>query len=251
MDDTKKISAQKITTFFVAKNKTDSNEPLSEYIKRKIELKTQPCQEEPKEVHANGIEELSRELTAERQKNEKLVNDLKKSSVIVKQACAINLSKDVQIENLTQQLKNAKLNLPSKNMHTEAIEMNPTLFNEFGNFFNSNELKQLRSVPSGKSRDSTFVLKCMRFLYTDLAVSANRSVTGRSFKGQKKQAMSPWKSTLIKKMLGQRLDTEDELDGITILVRLNNVHKLMRHAISKLQPKTPVVNKCPNCLPDE
>lgn len=125
---------------------------------------------------------------------------------------------------------------------TKTVSENRTLYDEFGNFFDKDELKQLRSIPAGKSKDSTFILTCMRFLYRDLSVLNNRSVTGRAFKKQKKTPLSPWKSTLIKKMLNQRLESENGLDEVVILERMRNVVRLMKNAIGKLQPKNLLVD---------
>lgn len=159
---------------------------------------------------------------------------------LIKEASAINLNKDIKIENLTKQLKKTSLDPPLK---FDAIDSplkfdakengNQTLFSEFDGVFSKQQLKKLRSIPSGKKKDSTFVLACMRFLYPDTNILKNRSVTGRTFKKEKKREMTPTKVKFITKILNERLVSENGLDQFD---RLERVNKLMKDAIMKLKP---------------
>lgn len=85
-------------------------------------------------------------------------------------------------------------------------------------------MKELRSIASGKRRDSMFVLKCMAFLYPDKNVLNNISVTGKTFKGLAKDKMPEDYSKFLKRMLNERLASE-ETDEVLILLRLGNQAK--------------------------
>lgn len=102
----------------------------------------------------------------EKNKNEKLASDLQKSVALLKESASVNLDKDVQIAKLSE-----KISLSDPKIIDES------LFDEFSGVFKKNELRKWRSKSSGQSNDSTFVLNCMRFLYTDLSILNNLSVT--------------------------------------------------------------------------
>lgn len=146
---------------------------------------------------------------------------------MIKEFSTLNLKKDIEIEALSRQLS------------TVSIDSSDTLFIEFDSIFKKEQLKQLRSIPSGKSRDSTFVLTCMRFLYPNQIDLLNISVTGRKAKNEKKEKMCQENIEILKKMLKQRLLSEDSLDALSISKRMKNVNKLIKDAIYKIKaPKS-------------
>lgn len=199
---------------------------------------------EPKNLHAE-IEKIpsnidvAGELKQEKEKNNKLTDDLKKSVALIKEITQMNLSKDLQIERLSKQLNSVSLN-------SKSFNPNESLFSAFSGIFAKDQLKELRSISSGKRRDSTFVLRCMRFMYPDANALNNISVTGKKFKGLVKNKMSEDNVKIITKMLNERLVSE-ESDEVFILQRLSNVKKLIRDAITKL--KKPINEPTPSLLP--
>lgn len=206
--------------------KTNENN-VSNFIEEKLSAQIAKCVAVPNESQKKEIDEekIEMELISERKKNEKLTNDLKKSVALIKEISNLNLKKDISIESLTRQISMVSIN----------SRQCDALFNEFSAFFQKEQLNKLRSIPSGKSRDSTFVLTCMRFLYPDKNVLKNISVTGRKAKCEKKEKMSQENVDILKKMLKQRLLSEESLDGFSISERMKNINKLIKDAIYKIR----------------
>lgn len=200
---------------------------VSNFIEEKLSSQIANCAAIPNESQAKEIDEKKIEmaLISERKKSEKLTSDLKKSVVLIKEISNLNLKKDIEIEALTRQISMVSIN----------SRPSDTLFNEFDGIFQKEQLNKLRSIPSGKSRDSTFVLTCMRFLYPYQNDLLNISVTGRKAKNEKKQKMSQENLEILKKMLKQRLLSEDSLDALSISKRMKNLNKLIKDAIYKIK----------------
>lgn len=218
-----------IVRFLVKNNNNKSN--IKSYVEEKLATQVNSSQQnippldEENETSSDftEINNLKNELSNEKKKNQLLVDDLKKSVAFINDFKTINLSKDIEIEKLTKQLELASL------------DTNSTLFSEFDNF-NQDQLKGLRSVKSGFSRDSSFVLMAMRFLYPNPAVLNDISVTGKLYKKQRKEKMSEKHLNIVTSLLRERINSE-EVDQISTLKRLRRVNKLIRDAIIKMRPK--------------
>lgn len=169
---------------------------------------------------------LADELNNERKKNEKLSADLKKSVALIKEISSISVTKDIEIERLTKQLQNIKI----------CTTQPENQFTEFSAIFTNDQLKTLRSIKSGKPKDSTFILSCVRFLYPDKSVLNHISLTGKKFNKQKKEKMSTDHVEIITKMFRQRI-TSEGTDQLSTVKRMSNINKLIRDAITKLRPK--------------
>lgn len=225
------------------------NEPLKQnnifdYITRKIKIvnnetsaeieKTEQAVETP--VNESECEkkvfELENQLTIEKKKNEKLVNDLKRSMALLKESSSINLDKDIQIGILNKKIGGG-------DQHDKNRE---TLFKDFEHVLESKQLKELRSIRSGQSGDSTFILKCMKFFYPDRSKLDDRSVTGRQNKKIKKQPITPSKLKMITRMLSERIESENGVDDFYASKRLGRIKKLICDAISKLKTKKTTQN---------
>lgn len=183
---------------------------------------------------------VKKELAAEKEKNQVLLADLRMSMALIKDASAINLNKDIKIENLTKQLKRTSIESKPLLKFDAKTSVDQTLFSEFDDVFSKEQLKKLRSISSGKKKDSTFVLACMRYLYPDTNILKDRSVTGRSFKKEKKREMTPTKVKIIRRILNERLNSEKDLDESESFQRLDRAKKLMKDAIMKLKKSKPV-----------
>lgn len=206
--------------------KTKENN-VSNFIEEKLSSQIAKCAAISNESQEKEIDDkkIEIELISERKKNENLTRDLKKSVVLIKEISNLNLKKDIEIEALTRQVSTMSINSRSSD----------TLFNEFSGIFQKEQLNKLRSIPSGKLRDSTFVLKCMRFLYPDKNDLMNISVTGRKAKNEKKQKMCQENLQILKKMLEQRLLSEESLNELSISKRMKNINKLVKDAIYKIK----------------
>lgn len=172
----------------------------------------------------NVITDLENQLEAEKQKTVKLSHDLKTFVGLLKNVNSINMNKDIQIDRLNQKLKY----LPS----TQTTEL---LFSNHEDIFDKQQLRQLRSISSGKSKDSTFVMAVMRFLYPDTKVLGNRSVTGKMRNKIKQKQMAPRKIEIVTDMLIQRVNSEKGITSMSVSQRIDRVKKLMRDAITKLR----------------
>lgn len=206
-------------------NTSENN--LSNFIEKKLSSQIAKCVVIPNESQEKQIDEkkIEIELISERKKNEKLTSDLKKSVSLIKEINNLNLKKDIEIESLTRQISTMSIN----------SRPSDTLFSEFSSIFQNEQLNKLRSIRSGKSKDSTFVLTCMRFLYPNKNDLMHISVTGKKAKNEKKQKMSQENIEIVKKMLKQRLLSEESLDVLSVSERMKNINKLMKDAIYKIR----------------
>lgn len=107
------------------------------------------------------------------------------------------------------------------------FEQPSDLFHEFNGEFNQQQLRQLRSIPSGKSRDSSFVLTVMRFFNPNSSVLSKKSGTGKKRNKVAKEELTPRKKTLITEMLKQRICSEAGLNDMSIFQRMERVNKLI------------------------
>lgn len=188
---------QTIVRFFVKDPKKEKNEKeiaknidVQNFVARKLAIQTEKTVEAQnissihQESDTSGRNcELEIELASEKLKNLKLIDDLKKSTALIRQMSAINLNKDLKIESLSKKLQ-------SYTFESDPTEQNHSLFTEYSGVFTEDQLKKLRSVKTGKPADSTCILNCVRFLYPDASVLNNISFAGKMFKGQKKMKMN-------------------------------------------------------------
>lgn len=243
----KKQSEQKnnLLSFIVKKkpsvqvNEITENNNIFDFVKKKNSVQVEKSQQiecvEENFDSPSVITDLENQLEAEKQKTSKLSNDLKTSVGLLKNVNSINMNKDIQIDRLNQKLKY----LPS----TETTEL---LFSNHEDIFDKPQLRQLRSIASGKSKDSTFVMAVMRFLYPDTKVLGNRSVTGKMRNKIKKKQMTPRKIEIVTDMLIQRINSEKGITAMSVSQRMDRVKKLMRDAITKLKK---VCSKKPSGAP--
>lgn len=221
---------------FVVKRKRENensgeNNNICDFINKKIKTITsqQPEEENKKNIENENItDSQANELKEAKEKNKKLQSDLKATIALLKNASSVNLEKDIQINKL--------LKTKSDNGVIGA-EGSKSLFEELKGEFNSQQLLKLRSISSGKSRDSTFVLQMMRFLYPDPSALSFKSVTGKMCNKIKKEKLTPRKVALIKTMLHQRILSEKGIEEILVSQRLGRVDKLICDAITKIKPK--------------
>lgn len=216
-----------IAQFFInSKNTEKSINDTQKFVQEKLASQIAKCAEIPNETQEKEIDEkkLEIELISERKKNEKLTSDLKKSVALIKEFSNLNLKKDIEIEALTRQISKVKID----------SQRSDTLFSEFSSIFQKLQLNELRSIPSGKSKDSTFVLACMRFLYPNKNDLKNISLTGKMVKNERRQKMSQENIEIVTKMLNQRLLSEELLDELSISKRMKNINKLIKDAIYKI-----------------
>lgn len=66
-----------------------------------------------------------------------------------------------------------------ENTHfTKKIVPGNVLFNSFDDIFGEDVLKELRKLAGSKMSDSTFILKCMRKLYSESEVLKSKTASG-------------------------------------------------------------------------
>lgn len=223
---------QSILKFVVKKkpieNSHNANNNIFDFIKNKMIEKTRV---EETTISSNkelpvcdAIKKLNNELQNEKEENKKVQHDLSATVSLLKDASSINLQKDVCIKKLSKITPNNS-------------EKPINLFDEFNGHFNDNQLKQLRSVPSGKSRDSSFVLALMRFLYPNASVLCKKSVTGKKRNKIAKEKLTPQKKTIIIDMLKERICSEKGVDDLSVLQRMKNVNRMIKNAIEKITMK--------------
>lgn len=122
----------------------------------------------------------------------------------------INAQKDEKIkslENQAEQIHQLSATSTSNNANTQTNVMKtPILFEQFSEMLAENQLSTLRSIDKSTKGDSTFVLNCVRFVYShDLAKLAHKSVTGAS-KSEPKEPITPQKLSQLKTIYVERLN---------------------------------------------
>lgn len=109
---------------------------------------------------------------------------LKHAKKLLKESAKIILEKELLIKKLEE-----KIAKPSNDQRKK------DLFKKFENKFDWIDLENLRSVKPGAKFDSTFVLNLVRLLYgSDLSKLKNKNVTGKIYKGERKDPLTPEKN---------------------------------------------------------
>lgn len=175
--------------------------------------------------------------------NNKLITTFFKSAVHelqrVKRACSTVLEiikeKDEEIEKYSKEISKTKpKESPNESPNSEST-LNEMLvtniddpYAEFAGIFNDNQLKALRAIENAVSKDSTFILAILRFLYEDEL----DKLSNLSLKGKTKNKLPDEKLNIIKQMFDIRLrialNTENTAD---IKDRSSRLNKLLTAAI--------------------
>lgn len=143
---------------------------------------------------------------------------LKHAKKLLKESAKIILEKELLIKNLEE-----KIAVPSNDQRKK------DLFKKFENKFDWIDLENLRSVKPGAKFDSTFVLNLVRLLYgSDLSKLKNKSVTGKIYKGERKDPLTPEKKSLITEIIKERISSEQDN---TAAQRMKQISRHMRAAI--------------------
>lgn len=135
----------------------------------------------------------------------------------------VNLKEDLEIKQLAKKEEEHKVH-------------NPLIFNNFENIFEASELTTLRSIPFSSSRDSSFILQVLRFLYKDdLSILNSRTA---STKVANKDPISPEKKTILVGLYNERLSslklTDLDLDSRNaklnefVMTGINNIRKSLK-----------------------
>lgn len=236
------IMSKKIDYFFT-KKKTISELPSSsvDFLKQKLIEASNQCENvEIKDnieilggFNDNQIEKRDLDASELKKKldeaNKKII-DLNK--IVAKQNTDIKLlkhslnasnrlcvSKDLKIERLFKE-KNGLVGKAAKQI---------VIFKRFEEKIDSSVLKELRSVPTGQSYDSGFILKLIRHLYAkNISVLLTRNATGKT-----KTAITPYKKNIIQDILRERVITEKE-DEVRVQLRTARVGILINDAIRNI-----------------
>lgn len=152
--------------------------------------------------------------------------NLKLAKNLLKKSSQLNLEKDLQIQQLTQNNEKNTTNI---------------LFESFAENFENQDMIEIRSIASGSKKDSTFISKILHSFYkNDLSKLNDRSATGKKFNGIKKHEITFEKKKVMEKMLIERVKCE--LNDISctskeFLARVGRLNTLIRFAIGNLLPK--------------
>lgn len=240
--------------FFFIKKKTVSELPSNSnvFFKQKLIETSNVCEnaKENEVISGSGIGDNQSETCEINEKNlkikldranekiielKKIVSTQKEDIKLLKHSLNASnrlcVSKDIKIEILIKE------NQQAKKSKVEAI-----IFNKFEGKINASTLKDLRSVPTGQTFDSTFILKLVRYLYeNEHDVLLDRSVAGKN-----KPAITPTKKNIIKDVLRERVTIEEE-EEVRIELRTPRVGILISDAIRNIvRPLKRVMNNSAN-----
>lgn len=240
MNKTKKKQSNTITDYMspslLQKIYTDRLEEKFKLVQIENEEKSKKKQSNQEEESAK-VDERSlnlekqlaelKEQCKQKEENLKICKDNKLMKSLLNEARAINLQKHIQIRNLQ-----AQLNVQT---YTEAGELK-NLFIQFECHFMPDEMKQLRSIDTPLYRnDSTFVSKCIFYLYGGPQNIENRLPTGAKTAAGK-QPLSPEKVDVASKMLRERLISEG-LSADVMTRREARFNRLLSNAVSTARKK--------------
>lgn len=171
------------------------------------------------------INDLKKKISDLEKQNVELRNDNKQLKYMYNKSNAVNLDKDIKIDLLVKE----KAQKDGKN---EATIDNNVLFKNFEHSFNERELAQLRSIPNVKSRDSSFILQVLRFIYkNDLSIlnlrTASSNVTN-------KKPITPQKKNIIENIFWERLDSL-KLNVIECDLRKAKLNEFIINGISNIR----------------
>lgn len=175
-----------------------------------------------KEKENDELKEILKKLEKE---NKKLVKDNTHLKHVLSHSNRINLQKDLKIEELEKESK-------EKREPVSVKLSDKTVFSRFADTFDQGELSSLRSIPSSSSKDSTFVLQTIRYLYKkDLSVLNSRTCS--SLVGNK-TPISPQKKDIIQEIFHERLNIL-KLDNIECNSRKNKLNELTMNGIANVR----------------
>lgn len=223
-----------ILSFFPIKNKntsakefyaqnlpTTSNSVLQESNKSQnddVENRFQSVHEENIELQAENVQlkeinqQLNEKNTQLRNKNAKLQNDLKKLLKLHRETCRMYVNKELKIKILKK----------------SAIAQSNLLYESFKNDFGEEVLKKLRKFQCEKSRDSTFILVCMRELFKTIDLKCvTASGTGN------KSCIPSDKREILERIFLERL-ASDKLNDSEQTERYMRLNRHINVAISNM-----------------
>lgn len=148
--------------------------------------------------------------------NKRLLRDNKALKKLLSDSKSVILQKEMKIKKLQLQLHNS-------------TNTDKNIFEQYVKYFTSSQMIELRSMPQGERKDSTFVTKCMDYLYGGKHNLIDRVATNVKVPAGKKP-ISPEKIKIISGMLQERLNSEDLSDELSSH-RFSRLNMLLNNAI--------------------
>lgn len=219
------------------KKKGVQSNKIDRYMKNRQNIFTQKLEEEFKAIQQENSEKSKEEsqndellfLRVKHQEllgqNSKLLKDNKLLKKLLEECKSLNFQKDLQIKKLQAQNRSQKTG---------------NLFEQFEKYFLPIELNQLRSINKGERHDSTFVTKCLTFLYGGSLLTGKVATSAKVPYGKK--PISPEKVGIISAMLADRVNSEEPSSELAH-ARCNRLTKLLQNAITNAnRSKVKIVN---------
>lgn len=163
------------------------------------------------------------ELEAE---NKKLLKDNKILKKLLNKAESVNMYKDHQL------------------MERNVVSSTAMLFEKYEITFSSHHLKELRSIPGGKSQDSAFVNKIMACFYPGGV--EQKCVAMKKGQQKGRTPITPDKLEIIDKMLKERIMSE-KVPGNVVVERHSRLNTLIGYALTNLRRKSIPIEQTQNC----
>lgn len=256
------VQKTNILTFFTKKDEisfSSKKEFIDEKYKKseeKVVASVQPSVQ----LESETIKKLKEELALEKKKNQRLENDLKKAKILITSSSKINLQKDVEISRLKAavsavpvivdkrkdeeilHLSGEPVNILSGTKGANVLnetavnkDKSPSIvqgnFKSFAYLFTSEEFEKVKTIRNGVPKDYTFIRTVLKYLYKDTNILLNRSATGKKYKNNIKQAISPVKKDILIGMFSERILNEGENSKD----RLSRLDYLINQAIQNIK----------------
>lgn len=150
--------------------------------------------------------------------NQKLLKDNKTMKKLLAKSQTVNMYKDIQL------------------MEKNSIKTQRMLFTDFEQYFEQDQMKTLRSINKGKSKDSTFVTQIMEYIYPGgvggKCVSSKRGRKER----ENRAVISPDKRDILKEMLTERI-TNENVPETDVFERCGRLNTIIGYAITTLRKR--------------
>lgn len=196
------VQSTKITQFFVSNESTQNNndtqpeKPKNKRIDFYKECVVKGRSKKSQCIQQNCIEMKSKAMEKLKKQKEKRNQTL----IAIQMVEDMLKKKDAKIQSLRTQLQQVQQQVTTNSSIND-------LYTHFEEEFDKDTLAELRSIDGAIPSDSTFILACVRSIYKhDMNRLKTTSLTGRNRNGQQKQAMSPKKSNVLKKIFDERLN---------------------------------------------
>lgn len=188
-------------------------------------------------------------------KNSQLMNDNRALKKMLDASKSLNLCKDIKIQKLISQCGFNNTDIDTENNMENNTESNnlidkrkakTMLFSDYTELFTIPQMNELHSTGHGQTRDSTFILKLLEFLYGDVEKLRDKCSGSRKLKG--KTLITPTKKDVMENMLSQRVESEG-VNGELAIGRCGRLNRLIGNSLYTIKRRIGMTSEVASVAP--